>query len=106
VAGDGACLGRWLLVLGLVVLAAWTAAALHGQSAYGTDEAAFEQGAATLLVHGHDPYGANLLSALAGYSTLGKYVTHTMTGALVTTFGYPAVSLLVVAPFVVLTCSS
>jgi uncharacterized membrane protein len=100
---DLARLERWLLVLALLVLAAWTAVSLHGQGAYGTDEAAFEQGAASLLVHGHDPYGANLLSALAGYSTLGKYVTHTMSGGLVTTFGYPAVSLFVVAPFVVLT---
>lgn len=101
--GDVARLEPWLLVLGLLVLAEWTAVALHGQASYGTDEAAFEQGAATLLVHGHDPYGANLLSALAGYSTLGKYVTHTMNGGLVTSFGYPSVSALLVAPFVLLT---
>ncbi len=101
--GDLARHERWLLVLALLVLAAWAAVTLHGQGAYGTDEAALEQGAATLLVHGHNPYGANLTSALAGYSTLGKYVTHTLSGGLVTTFGYPAVSLLVVAPFVVLT---
>lgn len=96
-------LERWMLVLALLVLAAWTAAMLQTQGAYGTDEAALEQGGANLLLHGHDPYGANLLSALAGYSTLGKYATHTMTGGLVTTYGYPAVPLLLAAPFVLLT---
>lgn len=95
-------LERWLLVLALLVLVAWTATMLQGQSAYGTDEAALEQGGANLLLHGHDPYGANLLSSLAGYSTLGRYVTHTMTGGIVTTYGYPAVPLLLLAPFVLL----
>lgn len=96
-------LERWLLVLGLLALAAWTAVALHSQAAYFTDEAALTQGAANLLIHGHDPYGSNLLSALAGYSTFGKFLTHTMNGGIVTTFGYPPVSLLVVVPFVFLT---
>lgn len=101
--GELARLERWLLVLGLLALAAWTAVALHSQAAYFTDEAALTQGAAKLLIHGHDPYGSNLLSALAGYGTFGKFLTHTMNGGIVTTFGYPPVSLLVVAPFVVLT---
>ena len=101
--GDLVRLERWVLVLGLLTLASWTVVALRAQPKYFTDEAALTQGAANLLVHGHDPYGANLLSALTRYSTFGKYLTHTMDGGIVTTFGYPAVSLLVVAPFVVLT---
>ena len=62
-------LDRWLLVLGLLVLAATTAARLAATSGYGTDEASFEQSAASLLLHGHDPYGVNLSSALAAFST-------------------------------------
>jgi uncharacterized membrane protein len=95
-------LERWLLVLGLLALAAWTAVALHLRGTYFTDEAALTHGAADQLLHGHDPYGSNLLSALNRYSTFGKYLTHTMNGGIVSTFGYPAVSLLVVTPFVFL----
>lgn len=93
----------WLLVLGLLVLGAWAASTLYGQSGYGTDEAAFEQGAANLLLHGHDPYGANLLGALSEYAVPGKYATYTMSGGLVSTLGYPALPLLIVAFFVKLT---
>lgn len=96
-------LDRWLLVLGLLVLAATTAARLAGTSGYGTDEASFEQSAASLLLHGHDPYGVNLSSALAAFSTPSKYLTYTMSGGTVSSFGYPALPLLVVAPFVQLT---
>ncbi|MFL5823358.1 MAG: hypothetical protein ACJ764_07955 [Solirubrobacteraceae bacterium] len=101
---DGlARLDRWLLALALLVLGAWAAQKLNGAAGYGTDEASFEQGAANLLVHGHDPYGANLLPTLAQFSTPTKYMTYTMTGGVVSTFGYPALPLLVVAPFVELT---
>ncbi len=73
-------LDRWLLGLGLLVLAAWTASRLNASPGYATDEASFEQGAASLLLHGHDPYGANLTSALAAFSTPSKYLTYTMIG--------------------------
>jgi len=93
----------WLLAVALLVLAAWIATQLNLYTGYGTDEAAFEQGAATLLLHGHDPYGANLLPALANFSTPAKYATYTMSGSMVSTLGYPALPVLVVAPLVALT---
>ena len=96
-------LDRWLLVLGLLALVASTAVRLAGTSGYGTDEASFEQSAANLLLHGHDPYGVNLTTALSAFSTPSKYLTYTMGGGIVNTFGYPALPLLVVAPFVELT---
>jgi hypothetical protein len=96
-------LDRWLLVLGLLVLVAQLATKLVGSSGYGTDEAAFEQSAATLLLHGHDPYGVNLTTALSAFSTPSKYLTYTMSGGTVSTYGYPALPLFVVAPFVQLT---
>jgi uncharacterized membrane protein len=96
-------LDGWLLALALLSLMAWTFLALHAQSAYGTDEAAFEQGAATLLLHGHDPYGANLISTLNQFAVPTKYATYTMNGGMVSTFGYPAFPLVVAAGFVKLT---
>jgi hypothetical protein len=96
-------LDRWLLVLGLLVLAGQLATRLAGSSGYGTDEASFEQSAANLLLHGHDPYGVDLTAALGAFSTPSKYLTYTMTGGTVSTFGYPALPVLVVAPFVQLT---
>ena len=95
-------LDRWLL-LGLLVLVAVAATVLQTQSAYFTDEASFEQGAASLLLHGHDPYGANLVGLLAAFSTPSRYLTYTMSGGIVSSYGYPALPLLIVAPFVELT---
>ena len=96
-------LDRWLLVLGLLVLAAWAAADLQALSGYSTDEASFEQGAASLLLHGHNPYGVNLVNSLAAFSTPSRYLTYTMSGGIVSSFGYPALPLLIVTPFVQLT---
>jgi uncharacterized membrane protein len=105
-AADGATLERLdlaLLALALLVLMAYSAAKLYASSGYGTDEAAFEQGAAQLLVHGHNPYGANLLGTLSAFSVPAKYATYTMSGGMVSTLGYPAFPVLVAAVFVQLT---
>jgi hypothetical protein len=95
-------LDRWLLVVGLLALGAWTATYLRTHT-YGSDEAAFTQGAATLLLHGHDPYGAHLAGWLDTFGINSRVVTFTMSGGTVDTFGYPALPLLVAAPFVWLT---
>ncbi len=96
-------LDRWLLLVAVLVLVAWLASILQTETFYATDEASFEQGAANLLLHGHNPYGVNLSSYLAAFSTPSRYLTYTMTGGTVSTFGYPALPLLVAAPFVQLT---
>jgi uncharacterized membrane protein len=92
-----------VLVVGLALLAATSIANLYGNPGYGTDEAAFEQYAATLLVHGHDPYGSDLLRALTLYRVPIQYATSTLGGGTVSTFGYPDVSILVAAAFTWLT---
>ncbi len=94
---------RWLLVLGLLVLAATTAGRLAGSSGYGTDEAAFEQSAASLLLHGHDPVRGQPLVGAGRVQHPRQVLTYTMGGGTVSSFGYPALPLLVVAPFVQLT---
>lgn len=93
----------WLLVLGGLVLLAWMAAKLHAQSGYSTDEASFEQGAANLLLHGHDPYGRNLTSSLYEFGTPARFWTYTMNGGAGNAYGYPSLPVLLVAPFVALT---
>ena len=95
-------LDRWLLVVGLLVLAAWAAVYLRVHD-YGTDEAAFTQGAATLLLHGHNPYGAHLVGWLNTFGLNSRFLTYTMGGGMVDTFGYPSLPLLLVAPTVWLT---
>ncbi len=105
-AKDGARLERLdlaLLALAVLVLMSYAAAKLYASSSYGTDEAAFEQGAAQLLLHGHNPYGANLLGSLSAFSVPAKYATYTMSGGMVSTLGYPAFPVLVAAVFVQLT---
>ncbi len=96
-------LDRWLLAVGLLTLAAWAGANLAHMAGYSTDEAAFVQSATSLFIHGHDPYGANLLPSLSQYAVPESFWTYTMSGGVVSTFGYPAVPLLVTAPFVALT---
>ena len=88
-----------VLVVGLALLAATSIANLYGNPGYGTDEAAFEQYAATLLVHGRNPYGSDLLAALTLYRVPIQYATSTLGGGTVSTFGYPDVSILVAAAF-------
>jgi uncharacterized membrane protein len=92
-------LDRWLLVLGLLTLGAWAARKLQTSGASGTDEAAFVQGAARLLLHGHDPYGANLSSSLAAYGISPAFWTYTTNGGYVAALGYPAFPVLLTASF-------
>ena len=96
-------LDRWLLVIGLLTLAAWGGANLGQMGGYTTDEAAFVQSATHLFMHGHDPYGANLLPSLSQFAVPERFWTYTMSGGVVSTLGYPAFPLLATAPFVALT---
>jgi hypothetical protein len=93
-------LDRWLLLLGVLTLVDQTPAYLEMQRGVGTDAAAFEQGAARLLLQGHDPYGANLTSALTAFHTQSPFLTYTTNGGFVSSFGYPALPILVGAAFV------
>lgn len=92
-----------LLVFGAAALVAWAATVVNLNPAYGTDEAAFAQYAARLLLNGHDPYGANLLPALRIFAVPIQYATYTLSGGVVHTLGYPALPVLLTVPFVELT---
>ncbi len=92
-----------VLGLALVLLVAWATTELFFYPAYGTDEAAFVQYAAQLLIHGHDPYAHNLLPALTQFRVPIQFATYKLNGTLTSTLGYPAMSFLLVAPAVWLT---
>ncbi|MDA8061066.1 MAG: hypothetical protein M0T80_01315, partial [Actinomycetota bacterium] len=91
-----------VLLAGIGTLLAWAASVLVANPSYGTDEAAFVQYAATLLLHGRDPYGANLAPALDRYGVPIQYATYLLNGKVVGSLGYPAWSVLWTALFVLI----
>ena len=92
-----------VLALAVFLLVAWAITELYFYPAYGTDEAAFVQYAAQLLLHGHNPYTHNLISALTQYRVPIQYATYKLNGTVASTLGYPALSFLLVAPVVAIT---
>lgn len=92
-----------LLVLGILLLFGWALSNIYRQPGYGTDEAAFEQYSASLLLHGRDPYGVNLVAALTTFRVPIQYATYLMGGGVAHTLGYPPLSVLVTALFIPIT---
>ena len=92
-----------VLALAALLLAAWSVSQLYFSPAYGTDEAAFEQYAAQLLLHGHDPYIHSMLPALTEFRVPIQYATYTLSGTVSSVFSYPALSFLLAVPAIELT---
>ena len=88
-----------LLVGTLVVVAVWVYTAVYASPGYGTDEIAFQQGAAQLLLHGTNPYGADLTWTINAFNVPPAYQTQTLSGGLVHQLDYPALSFLIYVPF-------
>lgn len=93
---------RWarLVVVGLVVIAflAWAWQQILIAPAYATDELAFDQYAAHLLLAGVDPYKVSLGAAFARYQVSPDAYTLRYNGLPVTTLSYPALSFLAYVP--------
>jgi len=92
-----------LLIVAVLLLAAWAASQLYFYPAYGTDEAAFEQYAAQLLIHGHNPYVHSMLPALTQFRVPIQFATNTLNGSVSSTFAYPSLAFLLGVPFVLIT---
>jgi len=92
-----------VLAAALALFAARALAALFANPGYGTDEAAYVQYAANLILHGRDPYGANLMPALNRYGVPASFVTNLTNGGIAHTLGYPAWAVVATIPFVWLT---
>jgi uncharacterized membrane protein len=91
---DGVILG-----LALVLLGAWAASELYLDPVYGTDEAAFVQYSAQLLLHGHNPYSSSMLPSLTQFQVPIQYATYLLNGGISKTFAYPSLAFLVDVPF-------
>lgn len=97
--------GRWswlALGLTLVAFAVWAYVRLYAAPGYGTDEIAFDQYAAHLLVHGLDPYRHSMAPAIARYHVSPDGFTYRLDGRPVTSLSYPALAFLLYAPLLAL----
>jgi hypothetical protein len=84
-----------ILVVGLVRLALFLAASTGPHvAAYSADEGALVTEAARALSHGGHFYGVHLTDTITDYHVP---LTHTMTGGVADTFGYPPLSVLLTA---------
>jgi uncharacterized membrane protein len=94
--------------VGFVVgaFALWSFLQVATAPAYGTDEVAFDQYAAQLLVHGSNPYIHSMSPAFALFHVSPNDYTFRLDGQPVTSLSYPALSFLLYAPLVALGWSS
>ena len=89
-----------ILVLSCLVLIGWAVGTLYQNPQYGTDEAAFIQGAAQLALAGHNPYTANLLPFLTVFRVPTQYATYLLNGGISSALAYPSGSFLLIEPFI------
>lgn len=85
-----------LVVLGLVV---WSYTQVVVNPSYGTDEVAFDQFAAQLVLHGLNPYVHSMAPAFSAFHVSPDGYTFTLTGQPITRLSYPALSFLLYVPF-------
>jgi hypothetical protein len=96
-----------ILVVGTLIIGViWVIALIYGNPNFGTDEAAFVQGAAKTFVHGHNPYGANLSWTLQTYAVQPSAYTYTATGHLISHLNYPSLAFLPEAALIALGVTS
>jgi len=86
----------------LIGLALWSYFQIFNSPAYPTDEVAFDQYAALLLVHGHNPYVQSMAPAAGLYHLSPSNFTFHLDGTPVTTLSYPSLSFLAYAPAMLL----
>jgi uncharacterized membrane protein len=75
---------------------------IAARQVYSTDSAAFNDVAATLLVHGHNPYTTSLRGVANLLHASSAYWTYLLNGTHVTQVSYPAGAFLLQAPLVAL----
>lgn len=90
------------LVAVLVGLALWSYFQVYNSPAYPTDEVAFDQYAAQLLAHGHNPYLQSMAPAAGLFHLSPSNFTFHLNGTPVTTLSYPSLSFLLYVPAVLL----
>ena len=97
---------RWtsgiLLVLTITAIVLWSATQVLSSPNYGTDEAALDQWAAMISLHGINPYAQSLRTALHVFSVSMSGRTFLRNGHLVSTLSYPALAFELYWPFLLL----
>ena len=92
----------WVTVaLAILAFFAWSYLQVLATPGYGTDEAAFDQYAAQLLVHGINPYTHSLAQSFSLFHVSPNGFTFGLNGQPITHLSYPALSFLLYAPVVV-----
>ncbi len=87
------------LALSIAAFLIWSFFQIIAAPAYGTDEIAFDQYAALLLRHGHNPYTHSMAPAFSLFHVSPDGYTFLLNGHAVTTLSYPALSFLLYVPF-------
>jgi uncharacterized membrane protein len=83
----------WLVLLAAVAgLALWSYFQVYVAPDYGTDEVAFDQYAAQLVLHGLDPYLHSMAAAFPLFHVSPDGYTFRLTGQPVTALSYPALA--------------
>jgi uncharacterized membrane protein len=95
----GELLAWTTLALALSGFLLWSLMQIINIPTYGTDEIAFDQYAAQLLVHGMNPYVHSMAPSFAQFHVSPNGYTFRLTGQPVTSLSYPALSFLLYAPF-------
>ena len=91
----------WVTVaLSILAFFVWSYLQVLATPGYGTDEAAFDQYAAQLLVHGFNPYAHSLAQSFSLFHVSPNGFTFGLNGQPITQLSYPALSFLLYAPVV------
>lgn len=86
-----------LLGVSVLLIALDVIAVLHLTPPYRTDEAALLQAAGTLVLHGREPYGVDLISSLRTFHVPTVRQTPLLSGGVVSTVEYPGLAVLLAA---------
>lgn len=98
--------GWTALGVAVVVFLLWCWIQVRIAPNYGTDEAAFDQYAAQLVEHGHNPYAVSMAKSFNIFHVSPDGYTFRLNGTPVTTLSYPALSFLLYVPFLLIGWSS
>jgi hypothetical protein len=99
--------GPWCIAVAIVgAFVLWSFLQVRNDPTYSTDEVAFDQYAATLALHGQNPYTHSMAPAFDRYHLSPNGATFRLDGSKVTSLSYPALSFELYLPFLALGWSS
>lgn len=99
-------LGLAAVVVVTVLFFVWCWIQVRIAPAYGTDESAFDQYAAQLLLRGHNPYTSSMAPSFQLFHVSPNGYTFRLNGTPVTQLSYPALSFLIYVPLLALGITS